>query len=85
MTYLTIYNISENTAMRKRITACAAQEGIEFPDQWTSSKAIYWASLPGWADAWEYALALDPNSDPGENEAAITDLMILSGVQTLNV
>ena len=45
-----------------------------------------WAASPGWDAAWESALASHPDEpeyDPGADEAAITDAMILSQVQSM--
>jgi hypothetical protein len=67
--------------MRQRVAACAAQEGVQSPERWAEDNALMWASAPGWDTAWEYALATDPESDPGLNEAVITDGMILAQVQ----
>lgn len=82
MTYMTISNIAEDTAMTRRVTACAAQEGLQDPDFWAFTHRHHWAAQPGWAAAWESALASGA-SDPGADESVITDGMILSAVQAL--
>lgn len=85
MSYLMQSNISENSAMRSRVAQAIATEApeIEDPDLWTYEKRRRWAAAPGWDGAWEYAMASDPNADPGSNESVITDGMILSQVQSM--
>jgi hypothetical protein len=84
--YLTIARISMDTMMRWRVAACAAQQGEPQPDLWASTFSYAWASQPGWAAAWDSALAGGrPNDEPspGADPAVITDAMILSAVQAL--
>jgi hypothetical protein len=83
MSYLTIATIAQSYSMHQRVAACAAQEGEENPEQWAADNALGWAAAPGWAAAWQSALAADPEADPGANEAAITDGMILAQVQPM--
>jgi hypothetical protein len=83
MSYLGISEIAGNSTMRQRVAACAAAEGAVYPEQWAIDHALHWASAPGWDAAWASALASDPDSDPGRNEAAITDGMILAQVQAV--
>jgi hypothetical protein len=83
MSYLTTYHIGSNEWMLRRVTACAAAEGMADPVQWAADNQYLWAAAPGWSDAWEYALAANPEDDPGKNEAVITDGMILAQVQAL--
>lgn len=87
MTYLTAAIIQRNPAMRDRVSACVVIEGIAlYPEQWAAEHAWELAAQPGWADAWESALAGDHEEDydPGEDSAVITDGMILSAVQAIN-
>jgi hypothetical protein len=82
MSYLTISNIAADQTMRQRVAACAAQEGVTGPEGWAQQNSLTWAAAPGWADAWEYAVAAD-NQDPGADPAVITDAQILSQVQSM--
>ena len=83
MSYMTIADIAASQSMRQRVAACAATQGVGNPENWAYSNAYVWAAAPGWDAAWESALAADPDADPGLNEAAITDGMILAQVQTM--
>ena len=83
MTYMSISTIAADDAIRRRIAACAAQEGAEAPETWAFTNALKLAASPGWAEAWDYALAVDPEASPGAREDVITDGMILAAVQQL--
>jgi len=84
MSYLIQNEIAENRAMSNRVAQAAAQEQISSdPDRWAYENRRTWAAAPGWSDAWESAKVTDPDSDPGLNEAVITDPMILSQVQAM--
>jgi len=102
--YLTISWIVTNQSMRNRVTACASQQAHlgsapAIPDetkapQWVADYAWVWASSPGWAEKWDYALNThEPEPpvdgvpqmpyDPGADLAVITDADILATVQAL--
>jgi len=85
MTYLTQNDIAGNQAMLDRVAqAVASQPEITAdPDDWTREHRRTWAAAPGWDAAWESALVAAPASNPGINEAVITDGMILSQVQSM--
>lgn len=86
MSYLQQNEIASNASMNARVAQCAAEQGVEDYDVWTSQKRRIWAASPGWDDAWASALAShedNPSYDPGGDEAVITDPMILSEVQNL--
>lgn|SRR5262245_14923581 len=93
MSYLTQSDIAVNYSMRQRVAQCAAGEAnwiatAAQADQWTAENSREWAASPGWADAWEYALATHSNNpdagyDPGSDEGVITDGMILSAIQPM--
>lgn len=85
MTYLIQNEISESPAMRNRVAQAAAQEGASSdPDSWAFNFRRTWASAPGWDAAWESYLVSNPGvTDPGANEAVITDGMILAQVQAM--
>ena len=84
MSYLTHARIVYSPALRGRVTACAAREGVSDPPRWVA--AVIW-NLVGddWIAAWDSYLAAHPQSDEddiGEHPDVITDQMILSAVQT---
>lgn len=81
-TYWGIYLVEESASLRYRVTSCAAQQGVPDPEPWMFMHRWQWASTPGWAAAYEYALNTG-NLDPGKDPAVITDLMILGRVQEL--
>lgn len=85
MTYLIVAMIRQDPWIRDRVAACAATEGVSAPEQWTMEHAWQFAAQPGWAAAWESALAVHPEDDylPGKDEAVVTDAMILAAVQSL--
>lgn len=80
MSYLTHSRIVYSPALRGRVTACAAREGVSDPPRWVA--AVIW-NLVGddWVAAWESAEVANPGEDHGANEAVITDQAILSSVQ----
>jgi hypothetical protein len=87
MSYLTQDTISDNEAMRDRVSQCAAGEQIPDADHWAFENRRIWAAAPGWDAAWESSLVSQPPGsgyDPGKDEAVITDGMILSQVQGMN-
>lgn len=87
MTYLNQNEIAESLAMRNRVAAAVASEGTAFTpdaDSWTFNYRRYWSAAPGWADAWaSYKVSNPTVTDPGANEAVITDSMILSQIQAM--
>lgn len=81
--YLTISVIASDSNMTNRITACAAQQGItNSPQMWAVQNAYGWASAPGWAEKWDYAVA-GSVEEPGADPAVITDGDILAQVQSM--
>jgi hypothetical protein len=74
--------MAQDYALTQRITAAAAKESIDRPDQWAQQNRWEVASQPGWDGAWESAVA-GGIENPGMNDAVITDGMILSGVQAV--
>ena len=87
MSYLTVTTIRQDPWIRDRVAACAAVEELPGrPEEWFITHAWELAAQPGWAAAWEYALAAhpdDPDYLPGKDEAVITDAMILAAVQSI--
>ena len=87
MSYATVAVIRQDPWISDRVAACVALEGIPGrPEEWPIEHAWELATQPGWAAAWESALAAhanDPSYRPGADEAVITDAQILSAVQTI--
>lgn len=52
------------------------------PSYWVQERAWKFSAQPGWVDAYKYAVD-SGDEEPGANEGAITDGMILSAVQAL--
>lgn len=84
MTYATIATIQMDGPLSRRMAACAATQGIASPVQWVTDHSWQLAAQPGWAAAWESAIAGGVQT-PGAQESVITDSMLLSAVQALNV
>ncbi len=83
MSYATIAAITQSGALYQRLTAAAAEEAKDTtPGSWVSNHIWELAASPGWAGAWESAVE-NGVTDPGANEAVITDGMILSAVQPI--
>ena len=84
--YLTISTVAADSAMRSRVAAAYAkeQDGPEAngAESWAYSNAFWWASAPGWAAAWDYAVNTG-NESPGADPAVITDAQILAQVQMM--
>ena len=92
MSYLTQARMAQDEALIMRIAACAATEGVRpNPVAWADDRRVIFMASPGWSAAYASASALRDGWDgegvqpppPGENEAAITDGMVLSAVQAL--
>lgn len=94
--YLAISAIANDEWMNERMNACATQQAhlgnvpevlsIGTPPDpllWVQANRYVWASSPGWGEKWDYALASDPDSEPGKDTAVITDEDILATVQHL--
>lgn len=85
--YMTIAEIQRDPYMRDRVSACVAVEWTpSMPESWVASHSWELATQPGWAAAWESAVASHPDDEgyrPGADEAVITDGMILSAVQSI--
>jgi hypothetical protein len=82
MTYNTVADMAEDEALNRRVTAAVATEQIIDPAAWLYPRMWQVAAQPGWAAAWESAVA-GGITDPGANEGVITDGMILSAVQDI--
>lgn len=82
MSYRSVADMAESYSLIRRLTAAAAKESITDPSGWVSLYRYEVASQPGWDAAWDSAVA-GGVEDPGNDEAVITDGMILSGVQAV--
>lgn len=88
MSYLTQSILAEDEHLMRRVTACAAMEGIPSPDGWAYQHRWELSAQPGWVAAYASARVAhdaDPGKAPlpGANEAAITDGQILAAVQAI--
>jgi hypothetical protein len=92
--YLSISEIANDQWMRERMIAAATQQSHlgsaplvqPTPYAWVEDHRYLWASSPDWGAAWDSALAAhpdDPDYQPGQDPAVITDGMILATVQQL--
>ena len=81
MSYLTQAKLAADQSIILRVTACAVSEGVEDPGFWAQQHAWQLSAQPGWDAAYASAVAAK-NPAPGADEAAISDGMILSAVQT---
>lgn len=79
MSYLTQTRIAADPILILRVAACAASEGIPDPRFWAQENITQLATTGGWAT--KYAESTD--EDPGADEAAIDDGMILAAVQQI--
>lgn len=86
MSYTSIIEIHQSGSLMSRITACAAMEGIENPQDWVMARMWMFAAQPGWAEDWDYArdtYTLEKNPDTGVRPDVISDTDILAAVQAL--
>lgn len=82
MSYKSIAIMAQDHDLMMRITACAAQERKPSLGTWVQRYLWFIASSPGWSEAWDYAVSTQV-TDIGNNEAVITDGMILAAVQSM--
>lgn len=82
MSYNSIADIAESGSLRRRLIACAADEDKSQPDAFIAARIWTIATSPGWAAAWDSALAAGL-IDPGVRNEVITDGMILAVIQPM--
>lgn len=82
MSYNTQAALAVDDALRNRVAACAATQGVPGPLQWADAHLWRLSGEPGWDDAYSYAIAAG-NARPGYDEGVITDAMILAAVQAI--
>lgn len=82
MSYKVQADLADDGYLRRRVTACAASEGISNPESWASEQRWALSASPGWVAAYASALATEKER-PGDDEAVISDGMILAAVQAV--
>lgn len=82
MSYNTIARCANDGDLQQRVTACAAQEGIDNPNSWAVSHRWNFAANPDVANAYSYAVGQGIEA-PGKRDDVINDNVILTVVQTL--
>lgn len=83
MTYQDISDLANSNDLKKRMEACAADEGeTNNPWGWVSTNIWVLVTTPGWEEAWAYAV-LQGKEDIGRDPLVISDPMILSAIQPL--
>lgn len=81
-TYDSVADVAESSSLNRRVTACAAQEGVPDPGAWAYQHRWEYAAAPGWGAAFASAEAAG-NTDPGAAPDVVTDAQILSEVQRI--
>lgn len=79
MSYLTQATLEGDPILARRIFACAAAEGIPDPMYWVQEHMWRFSTQDGWVDAYTQSVS----DNPGADEEAITDAMVLSAVQAV--
>lgn len=82
MSYKVQADLADDAALRRRVAACAASEGVTDPDGWAYQHRWALSAQPGWVEAYRDAIASGVR-EPGADENAITDGKILAAVQAL--
>jgi hypothetical protein len=84
MSYITGHLISQDQDIRNRAAVAAAEQGVAAGEEehWVFIHCRRLATQPGWAAAWESALA-NGVERPGLDPAVISDGQILAAVQSL--
>lgn len=86
MSYNTISVMARDGDLQQRFIACAAQEGIENPQNWVLTNIWQLVSSPGLAGSYSYAVdttTINQNPNVGQRDDVINDATILSAVQAL--
>lgn len=84
MSYSSIVEMASSEGLIGRLIACAADEGVDYPEQWTRANTWKLAATTGWGAKWDSALASpspNVNPDTGARNDVITDQDILAAVQ----
>lgn len=80
MSYIDTADMVEDWPLRRRITACAASLGVDDPDLWVEQGIWGICARSEIVAAWASARA-GKITNPGADEAVITDAAILAAVQ----
>lgn len=83
MSYLDKYFLSESGQLRARVTACAAEIGVEHPEEWAYRHRWVLACWPGWADAHAAAVRPSDADEYWDASIAVDDGMIRTAVAAL--
>ncbi len=79
MTLNNIAAVAQDANLQYRLSACAAMENLPDPAMWVSSNIWKLAARPGWGEAYSSSAS----TEPGKDDSAITDAMIVEAVQAL--
>lgn len=82
MTFSSIAALTQSSALRQRLIACAASLGVEAPEAWVTAHIWDVAVAPGAGDLWKEATDAGI-PDPGAVETVITDDAIRAVVQAI--
>jgi hypothetical protein len=82
--YNIIAGMVSDPLLNRRLTACAALEGVPDPATWVNANVWGLVANDEMANAYESAIA-NGVDQPGRAENVITDQMILTHVQALRV
>lgn len=80
MSLLAVADMAENAALRRRLVAAVALEGIDNPDMWITRYQWQIVAADDWQTAWAGHRG---SADPGGVESVITDDMILSRIRLI--
>jgi hypothetical protein len=80
MSYWALGAMNADSALTSRVSACAEQEGIHDPQQWTAENIAAITATPGWAETWAAAV-LGGTTDPGRDGSVITREAILAAIR----
>lgn len=80
MTYLVQTRIAADPHIILRTAACATSIGIPDARFWAQENVMRLAATPGWVEAYRHAAG----DEPGADETAVTDSMILAAVQAVS-
>ena len=83
MAYSDIALLSSDNDFILRTSACAATEGIDEPQTWSTDNRWQMAAMPSFGDKYASGIA-NGIERPGNDPAVISDSDILSAVQSLN-
>jgi hypothetical protein len=80
MSYWAIAVMSADPALKLRVSACAAQEGIPDPRRWATDNLPLISADSDWAEAWTSAVERG-EENPGSDCSVITDEAIRTAVR----